>query len=1298
MSFTRTLLAALLGICCTFFGGGLFAQGILEPNTWETLPVFHDGRVMPLHTFARQVVREICGTERPFIVRDDAVIDDFNKITGAVQRQRQENIEQEDTAVGYRFLNPGATLEGGDFERYYSRFNMTGETQPVKTTLPIRGRSPEQIELIADRIRQLVPGGGRYFEADELVLSWICEPEVWTYIPLFLVSETDYLDEIFDLSFEGDTRTSQRRVSLYQLEKSQRFQLRIDTIHRRHELGQITKEPIPFDQITERLERQSQTFRELTFHPQRQRPTRMLSMLYQTAGMTGEQSSYVSAFDTWVRLLAIGDVPGRQATERPSDSDSLAVLHPTTLRWHDIADKMRFLMQIYDRKDPSTGNPVFPRAAMVEREYELLIDLLDSNLAEAAALMEWVYPGITYRLERDDRTVNVGRLLPRLGLPENHQYQAEIRQTILMYYYAVKKMRQEIEAAYLALYDNGRSLRFLPVLSPLILEMGSSHDNVSIQPWASAAMILGSGETFIKRFFDPQILSSITSPSIPSVPEEAHSVESDVTQNDPASVPEESVGTEAISPPETQTDTENIGEIDPENEENGGATIADTPPPVDMPLDPTDPLFMDQLFQPLDMKNGILLLGPGGQSLIAPIRSSLDAVLASYSTATGSQYGGTDFILRAELFQVRVRQAVVQMETLRKAFVDPENKLMLDHYAKTVYPDSEAKLLAEYRYDRLRPFYWMGFFALLALLLNGVAFATAAARGQTGVEKTISIHSTGQGGTEKETELSDYTNTVEEWLCIGSVVMLMLSILVAFLGAVMRATITGWAPVTNMYETVVMMAFAVAVLGVWYSLHPLLHPALRQSWIYSHFPRIGLLLAWFAAVRALKSVSATHKETVGEAAMREAALEFGVPGGVALGGQPIVAQISPEVLEAQHSVGVIQRKFAGQCLLAVPRLILMGVVFYVIITLANGDYVAKHGLFAATIDMFTTTDVVDVLTVATCVSVMIWIIPHVLLTLILTPALLFRPAWIASELGIRSFASKMIVEQSEQKKAPISSRPQSEMGNVFHGEGHGAFRRPQDTSGAAWLKQARNAVLDRKLFIAITAGLVFVVALIASLNRTEFNPDIRPIAAVLRSNFWLAVHVIAIVASYAAAFIAWGMAVISLGYTVFGRYQHIAPEFAKQRNRVLLPKQCQLFSSSIERLMKMALLLLIVGTVLGARWADYSWGRFWSWDSKEVWALITIFFFVIVFHGKIARYYGAIGTTVGALFASIAVIITWYGINFVFVSSSGRHTYGGGQQSNAALFLGLFIAANLLWGILALLRYNAEVYGSETTE
>ena len=1262
MSFTRTCIIALIGLFWFFSGSVLYAQ-----NNLETLPVFHDGRVMPFHTFARKVVREICGTERPYLIQDSAVIAEFTQIIEAFQQQDAFAQDQEEISADYMFLNPNAALDGG-FGSAYSPFSLAGDVPQIKTALPIKGLNRKQITRIAERVKQLVPMEGRYFQPDELLILWISEPEVWAYIPILLVPETDYLDEIFDVSFENDVRTSQYRVSLYQLEKSQRYVQRLVDVQKRRELGQAAKNPVPFDQITERLESKSQTFRELTFHPQRQRPARMISLLYQVAGLNDESSSYISAFEAWGYLLAVGDIPSRQATEHSTDPSDRTVFHPTTQRWHDIADKLRFLMQIYDRTD-SAGNPLFPRATMVEQQYEILIGLIDANLAEAAALMESVYPDVSYHLEENVHVVNTARLLPRLQEAENQQRQKTIRRVAISYYYSVKKLRNEIEAAYLALYDNGRSLRFLPLRSPLVLEMGCSQDNFGVQPWASATMILGSGETFVKRFFDSKLDMFASEPLLPQATRSTTEGIFDLDETVPA---------DEDALPETPAGESNIEE----------------------PTDLADPSFMDQLFLPFELQGGILRMGRGNENPIGRIRTRFRDMLQSFTVLAGGKYGNTDFIHQARQFHQSVRQAAMQIEPQRQSFVDKNNQPMVAFIDKTAYPDANAaKLRKEYRYVRFHPFFWMGVFASLAVLLNGIAYVTSTARGKSVVAKTVSIVSAAQGGKQEETELPDYTNTVEEWFFISSVMMLMLAILIAFVGGVMRAGITGWAPVTNMYETIVMMALAAAIIGTWYALYPLLHPALQQAWIYTKFPGLGTLQEWLSAVKKQKTATAAN-ETSGEAAMREAAMDFGVAGGRGLGGHHVSAPPqNPEDWMAQQHIMVTQRKMAGQCVLALPRLVLTVVTFYVMVSLANGNDFANITFFAAAGNMFAMNDVIDFLTVVICVLLTIWIVPHAAFALCMVPVILFRPAWIATELGIRSFETKMVVETADQsvEKHLSIMRPRSEMSSVFHGEAH-EVAVPPDTSGAAWLKQARNAVLERKLFIGITAAIVFSVALIAAWNRAEFNPDIRPIAAVLRSNFWLTVHVIAIIVSYAAAFVAWGLAVVTLGYVVFGRYQRIEAEFEGERRRVLLPEPCQLFSPVIELLIKTALLLLIVGTVLGARWADYSWGRFWSWDPKEVWALITILFFVIVFHGKVARYYGAIGIAVGALFASIAVIVTWYGINFLPTFRGSVHAYGGGTADNAALVVWVFITANLLWGTLALLRYNAEVYGSETEE
>ncbi len=111
----------------------------------------------------------------------------------------------------------------------------------------------------------------------------------------------------------------------------------------------------------------------------------------------------------------------------------------------------------------------------------------------------------------------------------------------------------------------------------------------------------------------------------------------------------------------------------------------------------------------------------------------------------------------------------------------------------------------------------------------------------------------------------------------------------------------------------------------------------------------------------------------------------------------------------------------------------------------------------------------------------------------------------------------------------------SVLSSVLSGE-HAGLSAPTISGGGRWFSQARSQIMDRTLFVLIAAAVALMAGLAAHFNSTQFNPDIRPIMAVLRSNFWLTVHVIAIIVSYAAAMVAWGMAVVALGYTIFGRF------------------------------------------------------------------------------------------------------------------------------------------------------------------
>jgi ABC-type transport system involved in cytochrome c biogenesis permease subunit len=211
---------------------------------------------------------------------------------------------------------------------------------------------------------------------------------------------------------------------------------------------------------------------------------------------------------------------------------------------------------------------------------------------------------------------------------------------------------------------------------------------------------------------------------------------------------------------------------------------------------------------------------------------------------------------------------------------------------------------------------------------------------------------------------------------------------------------------------------------------------------------------------------------------------------------------------------------------------------------------------------------------------------------------------------------------------------------------------------------------------------------------------------VVRSNFWLIVHVKTIIASYGAGALAWGLGNIALGYYLFGRYRDVGGPAADagdldalapgklagrpQPRRRLPPAYCATLADFVYRACKLAVLLLVTGTILGALWADVSWGHFWNWDPKEVWALITLLVYMVFLHGRHTGWIGSFGMAVGAVFGLTVIIMAWYGVNYVL--GGGLHSYGSGGGGQWAV--GLVVLGNWLFLAAAALRYLVETRGN----
>jgi ABC-type transport system involved in cytochrome c biogenesis permease subunit len=84
---------------------------------------------------------------------------------------------------------------------------------------------------------------------------------------------------------------------------------------------------------------------------------------------------------------------------------------------------------------------------------------------------------------------------------------------------------------------------------------------------------------------------------------------------------------------------------------------------------------------------------------------------------------------------------------------------------------------------------------------------------------------------------------------------------------------------------------------------------------------------------------------------------------------------------------------------------------------------------------------------------------------------------------------------------------------------------------------------------------------------------------------------------------------------------------------------------------------LAVGIILGAVWANVSWGSYWSWDPKEVWALVTMIFYGIAFHRQSLSWLRRpIPFHLYMIFCFLTVLMTYFGVNYLL---GGMHSYGG---------------------------------------
>ncbi len=653
----------------------------------------------------------------------------------------------------------------------------------------------------------------------------------------------------------------------------------------------------------------------------------------------------------------------------------------------------------------------------------------------------------------------------------------------------------------------------------------------------------------------------------------------------------------------------------------------------------------------------------------ALMQASLTDTLADYPSAeiqavrkafhqAAQAYQDRQAADRPARFAAAMRQLADALDQLGQAINQrraklPVRKLDQAAFLATQYPPPGATNL-EVHYNQLDPFRA----AWIAYLAAVVGFALAFGRIRTGMFWT------------------------------GMVLSAIAQFFILY-GLALRYAITGWVPVTNMFETVVFVALTVGLMGWLLALWPMLGPGFRLAWQLTAWP----IPTPRSSQSAPKSPQ-TPQNPLPHQPPAQADAPVGLAGSLppeqgagltrhgptspdAEGHSPQEACSGSNSPAEDKPTGWSDRALLRwRWILAPVRLALMGVVFYALTQVHYGEAggytvvsllprLDRGGALGAN-------DLVAWLVGLAFLLVSMWYAPRALLALL----------------------------------ASLGATP--------------LFWRRQP------LHHAYQQVLGRKPYAFSGALMGLLGALLAYYAPPSvLDKSIGPLRPVLRDNFWLTAHVLTITASYGAGALALALGNLALFHYLFGRYRPVLPRHtpAAQQPTAAAPPEhspgpaaegqpaasesvgaenvrlgweppaCAALAHYIYRCMQVAVLLLAAGTILGALWADVAWGRFWGWDAKEVWSLISLLVYMVVLHGRYIGWFGHFGMAAFSVLGATSILMAWYGVNYVL--DVGLHTYGRGT-GGLGVVLSL-VGANWLFLAAAAARYWYQTKLSSST-
>jgi cytochrome c-type biogenesis protein CcsB len=227
----------------------------------------------------------------------------------------------------------------------------------------------------------------------------------------------------------------------------------------------------------------------------------------------------------------------------------------------------------------------------------------------------------------------------------------------------------------------------------------------------------------------------------------------------------------------------------------------------------------------------------------------------------------------------------------------------------------------------------------------------------------------------------------------------------------------------------------------------------------------------------------------------------------------------------------------------------------------------------------------------------------------------------------------------------------------------------------SWVTLLAGFIFSRRSLFALPATAVLSGLTLMVAHLSFMDPEITNLVPVLQS-YWLTLHVSVITASY--GFLGLGAILAIIAMILLS----LSGKSSLERISATIDDLAVINYKSLT----IGLYLLTTGTFLGAVWANESWGRYWGWDPKETWSLITIIVYSFVIHSRMIPGLKDIYTfNLLSLFAFSSVLMTYFGVNYYL---TGLHSYAGGDPVPVPVFVYVAVAGLVSLAVISYARYR----------